>query len=358
MADTTTGGENVATPDALEQVAALGRRVARTEAQTEEATRRATAATEAAAHATDAAARAIQTAEATTTTNTRAADLDRLNGEMNTLQKQYEEAFTAGDGAAAGAAQAKMARLGGRLARLEDTADDPPAPTRRPATDGGRVTGPSPDKINRVNALIAARWVGATAEERELFLAGSQDLGMAGRTPKSAAWLRQHPEYFEDRRFNAMVRAADTEWEAEGKERDTDEYFDFIERKTGLATDPTPALTDDPPRRVAATKPGADLGTDGAAVELTPAGADAAPGRRTPPQPGRPHRAPVAAPPTRDGAPALSGRGGDRGQIRISPEMQEAAKWMYPGGIDPAEYAEEHRRLVEDGEIVDRFGRR
>jgi hypothetical protein len=30
---------------------------------------------------------------------------------------------------------------------------------------------------------------------------------------------------------------------------------------------------------------------------------------------------------------------------------------MYPGGIDPEAYYDEYKRLVDEGEINDRFGR-
>jgi hypothetical protein len=334
-------GETVATPDALAQVEGLKNRVLHAEATTEEANRRAAMAAESARLASEDASAARAAAEAATTTS-RASELERANSEMTTLQGQYEDAFTAGDAKAMSATQAKMAKLGGRIAQLETEKEAAPA---RPAGDTGRVRQPSNGAVDPNEAFLMTR------------------------TAPTAAWLRQHPEFFRDQRFNAKVRAADLEWESEGKPKDTREYFDFIERKAGLVAEPAaparPAAEEPAPKPAAAAAvPGA--GTEGTAATLTPAGtgpnAALPDGRRTPPQAGRARGTPVAAPPSREGAPALSGRA-ETGVKRITPEMQAWAKMMYPptkdnpdGGVDPELYYDEYVRMVEEGEINDRFG--
>src|ERR1700674_4743420 len=151
-------------------------------------------------------------------------------------------------------------------------------------------------------------------------------------------------------------RPADLDLEAEGKAKDTPEYFEHIERRAGLIPDPAVTTRQDGDGKPAANgkAPAAQTGTEGAATTLTPAGADILPdGKRGPPQAGRGRAAPVAAPPSRDGS--MPGRRAD-GEKRITPEMQRWAAMMYPnGGITPEEYYDEYVRLKDAGEINDRF---
>lgn len=333
-ADSKTG--EVASEDALVQVQGLRARLGHTSVALEESNRRLAGAqaTAEAALETAAAARAeVAAATARTQTN---ADLDRARDDLSAAEREVEEAFTASDGKALAAAQAKVGRLGARVERLEEADRVAKAPPQQ-RPNGGRVNQPNP----RIQELAQSNWVGANGSERELF--------MSGRTAPTAAWLRTHPEFFDDRKVNARVRAADTEWEAEGKPKDTPEYFDFIEQKAGLVEAPARTQTEDPPARTAA-------GSAGTAAALTPAGGTAAaaePTEKTP-RAGQRRVAPVAAPPTRSGAPNLSGKGGTTGEMRITPEMQ---RWAEICGVDPAEYYAEHQRLLGEGEIQDRFGR-
>ena len=332
----------VATPDALEQVDALKARLQQNNVALEEANRRTAqiAATADAALAEAAAARAaVQDVNATSRTT----DIDRAKADMTALEKEYGEAFTAGDGAAVAAANGKMARLGARIERLEGAVDT----TQRQAQPSGRVQADNGNS-QRIQALMSSHWVGAGAQEQEAFL--------NTRSPQTAAWLRMHPEYFGDRKFNAKVRAADTEWDADGKPRDTPEYFDFIERRAGLAQDPAQRPNGDAPagdRRQPAVDPAqpAQAGTRGTAATLTPAGVPDDSTLRTSLErnadPQRPRRGtPVAAPPTRDGAPALSGRP-SANEVRITKEEQEWAKMI---GITPEEYHAGLEELRREGD--------
>src|ERR1700683_4260661 len=100
-----------ATPDALEQIDALKGRLAHKNVVLPKSNRRTAsiAATADAALAEAAAARAELQNVATTS---RTSDLDRAKADMAQLEKDYGEAFMAGDGAAMAAANGKMARLG------------------------------------------------------------------------------------------------------------------------------------------------------------------------------------------------------------------------------------------------------
>ena len=346
---------NVATEDAMQQVQALKDRINQSAVATEEANRRAAAAEGTAAAAIDAANRAAAAVEQVTTTSRTNTELDAANREMDDHRAAYEAAFTAGDPKAMSDAQVKIGRAAAKIDRLEIAKD---APAVRPAPDAMPRRQAGPIAPERYADLSRNGFVGASPSEQEVFIAERQ-------SPATAAWLRQHPQFFSDSKFNRTVRAADVEWDGA---KDTPEYFAFVERKLGLTQEPA----QDPPANRAGSarteKPATDTGTAGAATTLTPAGAaganaDLPAGRRGPPQAGRQRQAPVAAPPNRDGAPNLGGRGAS-GEKRITPEMQAWARMMYPptkdhpdGGIDPEQYYDEYMRLKEEGEIGDRFGR-
>lgn len=347
---------NVATEDALQQVQALKDRINQSAVATEEANRRAAAAEGTAAVAIDAANRAAAAVEQVTTTSRVSTELDAANREMDEHKRAYKDAFTAGDADAMAEAQAKIGRAAAKIDRLEIAKDAPPVRPTQPDAMPRRPAAPiSPE---RYADLARNGFVGASPSEQEMFIAERQ-------SSATAAWLRQHPQFFSDPKFNRTVRAADVEWDGA---KDTPEYFAFVERKLGLTQEPA----QDPPAARAGSarteKSAADTGTAGAAATLTPAGmpganADLPAGRRGPPQAGRQRQAPVAAPPNRDGAPNLGGRG-NSGEKRITPEMQAWARMMYPptkdhpdGGIDPEQYYDEYMRLKEEGEIGDRFGR-
>lgn len=331
--------EGVATEDAVAQVEGLKARLGQANVAIEEANRRALTAGHQASVATQEAEAARRAADEASRTAA-SSELDGANREMEGLKATYAKAFSDGDGAAIAEAQAKMARLGSRIDRLEENKRT--SETRRTApgaggTDaGGRVIAPGP-----------------AADPREAFI--------ASRTPLTAAWLRQHPQYFTDQRFSAKVRAADMDWEADGNAKDTPEYFAFIERRAGLTQDNSALGGQRGAGGAGGERAAAGTGTSGTAAELTAAGGEGATVRR-PPRAGQ-TRVGVAAPPARDGGTPLSGRG-DHGVKRITPEMQAWAKMMYPptkdnpdGGISPEQYYDEYQKLVDEGEIHDRFGR-
>ena len=161
MAETTdkAEGAGIATPDALAQVEALKTRVLQSGAEVEEANRRSASATEAARVAIETANAAVEAVGATNRTS----ELDAANRDMEDLKAKHREAFTAADADALADVQAKMARLGGRIERLETEKAAKPART----ADAGRATPRDP----------------GTTDQFEQFL--------STRTPQTAAWLRR-----------------------------------------------------------------------------------------------------------------------------------------------------------------------
>jgi hypothetical protein len=64
-------------------------------------------------------------------------------------------------------------------------------------------------------------------------------------SPRSADWVRKHPEFVRDQRLNAKMIAAHNLAVADGIPTDTDEYFDAIEETLKVTPKPVQAETDD-----------------------------------------------------------------------------------------------------------------
>ena len=64
-------------------------------------------------------------------------------------------------------------------------------------------------------------------------------------SPRSADWVRKHPEFVRDPRLNAKMIAAHNLAVADGIPTDTDEYFDAIEETLKVTPKPVQAETDD-----------------------------------------------------------------------------------------------------------------
>jgi hypothetical protein len=64
-------------------------------------------------------------------------------------------------------------------------------------------------------------------------------------SPRSADWVRRHPEFVRDQRLNAKMIAAHNLAVADGIPTDTDEYFDAIEETLKVTPKPAQNDTDD-----------------------------------------------------------------------------------------------------------------
>jgi hypothetical protein len=136
---------------------------------------------------------------------------------------------------------------------------------------------------------------------------------LAGRlSPRSAAWVREHPDYARDPRLNRKMIRAHEDAMDDGISPDTDAYFEAIETKLNLRT---PAVAD------------ADI--------------DTAPQRAT----GGRASAPAAAPVSRSG----SGNGSARPRtMTLTKDMVEMAHSM---GMTDQEYAKYRQELIDEGQI-------
>ena len=135
----------------------------------------------------------------------------------------------------------------------------------------------------------------------------------ANLTPRSAEWVRAHPEYARDQALTRrMVRAHEDALD-EGIRPDTDEYFDYVETRLK--------------------------------VRQAPVQQEAALSEASTSTSGRRAAAPPAAPVSRSG----TGTGSRPNVVTLTRAEQEAARDM---GMTPKEYAENKMALVRAGKLA------
>lgn len=129
-------------------------------------------------------------------------------------------------------------------------------------------------------------------------------------SPRSAAWVRAHPEYARDKRLEQKMLAAHNLTVADGVEVDTDEYFAGVEAALGIKS---------------ASEEAADNPLSDAANEVE-----------------TPVPRPVAPPP----APVSRGGGNSSNRGKLTLAEQEAAECS---GISYEEYARNREQLKKEG---------
>lgn len=128
-------------------------------------------------------------------------------------------------------------------------------------------------------------------------------------SPRSAQWVRDHPEYARDQRLYGKMLAAHNLAMADGVPADSDDYFREIEKTLRIA----PADAE------------------------TPMSDAAAPVQR--------RSAPPAAPVSRSG----TGDGRSRNRVTLSPDEREMAQMA---GMTDQEYAREKLALIKEGKLT------
>ena len=124
-------------------------------------------------------------------------------------------------------------------------------------------------------------------------------------TPRSASWVREHPEFVRDQKLNRKMLAAHELAVADGIAPDSDEYFDHVEGTLGVNRS---AEQEEAPKHQ----------------------------RRA---------APAIAPVTRA---SMNGDGSRPNVVRLSAEQREMASMM---GMTPEEYARNMRDLKREGRM-------
>lgn len=124
-------------------------------------------------------------------------------------------------------------------------------------------------------------------------------------TPRSASWIREHPEFVRDAKLNRKMIAAHELAVADGIEPDTDDYFNYVENTLGINRASVQEEAPKPQRRAA----------------------------------------PAAAPVSRSG---MNSDGSRPNVIRLTAEQREMAEMM---GMTPEEYARNMRALKREGRM-------
>lgn len=129
----------------------------------------------------------------------------QVQAEAVQAEADYARAFEAGDGPAMARAQRVMMRAETNLAKLTEAKQDlQEAAKRGPVQQQARQQAqPAADPVERVASTLS---------------------------PRSAAWIRSHPDCITDPKMNARMMAAHNLAIAEDIPLDSDEYFERIEK--------------------------------------------------------------------------------------------------------------------------------
>lgn len=170
-----------------------------------------------------------------------------------TLTARYAEAAAAGDWGSASEVQSLMADNAAALSQLRTGKQAMEAQGRPQAPQAQQYQNPDP-----VEAYVS----------------------QLGGYPRSAAWVRQHPEFVTDQRLNSKMISAHNLAVADGLQPDSDDYFTAIESTLRLAPTTTVAIGEEPQTRAPpAAPPSRGSGANGSkpgTVRLTPAQVEAA----------------------------------------------------------------------------------
>jgi len=210
--------------------------------------------------------------------------IDKLKRESDYLKSHFKEAMTSGDYDAAAQIQETMSLNAAKLLQLQNGK----------ASLEERLANPQPaapqsnDPVERVASTLS---------------------------PRSAAWIRAHPQCITDQRMYQKMVGAHNIAMADGYIVDSDAYFDAIEQQLGFRK-ASPAQVDD----------GEDIALSAAAAPV------------------QKRNAPAAAPTTR----TASGTPSKSQVVRLSSEMREMASMM---GMSPEDYAKNMVALKREGKL-------
>lgn len=212
--------------------------------------------------------------------------IDTLKRETDILKVNLRAAMASGDYSAAADAQEAMADAKAKLLQLENGRAALQEQAKNPRIHPQQI--PAYDPVETLASQLS---------------------------PRSAAWVRAHPEFARNERLTQKMVAAHNLVTADGVQPDTDEYFETVERILGVQA---------PAASVAAAE--------------APMSAAAAPAQR--------RSSPAAAPVSRSGTGT---GGGSPNVVRLSADEREMAKMM---GMTAEEYARNKLALIKDGKLT------
>lgn len=208
--------------------------------------------------------------------------LDFVKQERANMKAAYSQALSAGDYDAAAEINDRIADMAAKILDLENGKAAMEAQAQQPQQPQQQQSGDSVE-------AFASRL-----------------------TPRSASWVRSHPEYVRNPRLNQKMIAAHQMAVADGIEPDTDEYFGYVEDMLQVKNQPY--------------RDGGEESMSGASKPIQ---------RRS---------SPAAAPVSR----SMSSSGGRPNVVTLTPEMREIAKNL---GQTPEEYAKNRLALIREGRI-------
>jgi hypothetical protein len=211
--------------------------------------------------------------------------IDSVNRTNTMLKRDYAAAMQAGNFDAAAEIQSQMSINGAKLLQLENG-----------------------------KAALTERLKNPPQQQPEM-PADPVEAIASQLSPRSAAWVRAHPECVRDKRLYMKMVGAHNIAVADGFQADTDEYFAEIERQLGYRKPQTAVQQDD---------------------EEEPTSMAAKPMARKAPPP--------AAPSSR----AASNGTGGRNTVTLTREEREMANIM---GMTPEEYAKNKVALKKEGKL-------
>jgi hypothetical protein len=212
--------------------------------------------------------------------------IDTLKRETDILKANLRAAMATGDYSAAADAQEAMADAKAKLLQLENGRAALQEQAKNPRIHPQQI--PAYDPVETLASQLS---------------------------PRSAAWVRAHPEFARNERLTQKMVAAHNLVTADGMQPDTDEYFESVERILGVQA---PAAST-------------------AAAEAPMSAASAPTQRRS---------SPAAAPVSRSGTGT---GGGSPNVVRLSADEREMAKMM---GMTAEEYARNKLALIKDGKLT------
>ena len=212
--------------------------------------------------------------------------IDTLKRETDILKANLRAAMASGDYSAAADAQEAMADAKAKLLQLENGRAALQEQAKNPRIHPQQI--PAYDPVETLASQLS---------------------------PRSAAWVRAHPEFARNERLTQKMVAAHNLVTADGVQPDTDEYFETVERILGVQA---------PAASVAAAE--------------APMSAASAPTQR--------RSSPAAAPVSRSGTGT---GGGSPNVVRLSADEREMAKMM---GMTAEEYARNKLALIKDGKLT------
>jgi hypothetical protein len=149
---------------------------------------------------------------------------------VNQMQQSLAKAYADADFAAAAKLQTDLALSGAKIVNYQagKTALEEEIKRGAPSNvDPGDAVRAKEDP----NSFLARPW---TQEDAEFFLSGNPALGVTGRSARTAAWIRMHPQFISDTGFRSKAIAAANQALKDGVPSDSPDFFRAIEEKTGL----------------------------------------------------------------------------------------------------------------------------